>query len=311
MAARTSELRDLLNRLITVQEDERRRIARDLHDDIGQKMTALHLKLEALRRAQRAGSKVQKQVEEAQLFVQQLDRDLDFFTWELRAAALYDLGLAQALRDFVNEWSTNYRIAAEFQQIGFAGERLRPDMEINFYRIAQEALNNVYKHAKASKVDVVLQRRDSEIVLSIEDDGIGVISWTAGNSANPTPCCSCRSSTRYRRTGWSVAVLELPADFTEDKWMEGLECGLGTGPWCITSSCRCAPRRRAPADRVPRRAGNGESPRAVRGRGGARGDPKTRARREPVPAAAADRPGNRRIRARRLIPSGSIRVRRC
>jgi two-component system CheB/CheR fusion protein len=172
VAARTVELRGLLGRLITVQEDERRRIARDLHDDIGQKMTALHLKLEALRRAQPAGSLL-TQVEEAQAFVQQLDRDLDFFTWELRPAALYDLGLGQALRDFVAEWSKNYNIAAEFQEVGGNKERLRADFEIHFYRIAQEALNNVFKHAKATNVDVVLQRRDGEIVLTIEDNGVG------------------------------------------------------------------------------------------------------------------------------------------
>jgi two-component system CheB/CheR fusion protein len=173
VAARTAELRDLLNRLITVQEDERRRIARDLHDDIGQKMTALHLKLEALRRAHTPGTTVYEQAEEAQRFVQNLDRDLDFFTWELRPAALYDLGLHQALRDFVAEWTKNYGIAADFQEVGFYGDRLRADLEINLYRIAQEALNNVHKHARAANVEVVLQRRDAEVVLTIEDDGVG------------------------------------------------------------------------------------------------------------------------------------------
>jgi signal transduction histidine kinase len=158
--------------LITVQEDERRRIARDLHDDLGQKMTALHLKLEALRRAHQ-GSPLQAQVEEAQAFVQKLDRDLDFFTWELRPAALYDLGLVPALRDFVAQWSNTYGISAAFDAVGIGGERLRSELEINMYRIAQEALNNVYKHARAQHVDVVLLRRDAQIVLSVEDDGAG------------------------------------------------------------------------------------------------------------------------------------------
>jgi signal transduction histidine kinase len=171
---RTAELRNLLRRLISVQEDERRRIARDLHDDIGQKMTALHLKLEALRRAHASGSQLQGQVEEAQAFVQQLDRDLDFFTWELRPAALYDLGLAQALRDFISEWSKNYQVAASFEEVGLGRERLRTDQEINLYRIAQEALNNVHKHAGAKNVEVVLQRRDGEVVLTVEDDGQGL-----------------------------------------------------------------------------------------------------------------------------------------
>jgi two-component system CheB/CheR fusion protein len=166
-------VRKLLSRLITVQEDERRRIARDLHDDLGQKMTALHLKLESLRRRHTDGTELHAQVQDAQSFVRKLDRDLDFFTWELRPAALYDLGLAPALRDYVTQWSNNYNIHAEFDTIGIGAERLRSDVEINMYRIAQEALNNVYKHAQATKTNVVLQRRDNSLVLSVEDNGVG------------------------------------------------------------------------------------------------------------------------------------------
>jgi PAS domain S-box-containing protein len=167
------QVRKLLSRLITVQEDERRRIARDLHDDLGQKMTALHLKLEALCRVTTGGGAAHDQAKEAQAFVRQLDRDLDFFTWELRPAALYDLGLTQALRDFVEQWTVNYGIASDFEAIGVGHERWRQDIEVNLYRIAQEALNNVYKHARASRVDVVLQRREDELVLSVEDNGVG------------------------------------------------------------------------------------------------------------------------------------------
>ena len=169
-----ARVRKLLGRLITVQEDERRRIARDLHDDLGQKMTALHLKLDALCRATAGLGKAHEEAREAQAFVQQLDRDLDFFTWELRPAALYDLGLPQALRDFVQNWTKDYAIVSEFEAIGVADERWRPDIEIHLYRIAQEALNNVYKHARATKVDVVLQRRSGQLVLSIEDNGVGL-----------------------------------------------------------------------------------------------------------------------------------------
>jgi PAS domain S-box-containing protein len=174
-------VRKLLSRLISVQEDERRRIARDLHDDLGQKMTALHLKLEALRRAH-IDSPLHAQVKEAQAFVQQLDRDLDFFTWELRPAALYDLGLVPALRDYVTQWSKNYDILGEFEAIGFSRSRLRPEIEINMYRIAQEALNNVQKHAHATTAVVMLQCSDREVVLSVEDNGVGFDSDRAARS---------------------------------------------------------------------------------------------------------------------------------
>ena len=166
-------VRKLLNQLITVQEEERRRIARDLHDDLGQKMTALHLKLEALRRAASGDPELRDRTKDAQEFVRALDRDLDFFTWELRPAALYDLGLGQALRDFVEQWSTHFGVEAHFEVVGVGTERYRPHIEINLYRIAQEALNNIHKHAAAKCVEVVLMRRGGELVLSIEDDGRG------------------------------------------------------------------------------------------------------------------------------------------
>jgi PAS domain S-box-containing protein len=167
------QVRRLLSRLIDVQEEERRRIARDLHDDLGQKMTALHLKLAALSRSTAGLGAAEEHARQAQEWVQQLDRDLDFFTWELRPAALYDLGLNQALRDFVSQWTKNYGIATEYEAIGVDSERWRTDIEVNLYRIAQEALNNIHKHARATKVEVVLQKRAGEIVLSIEDNGVG------------------------------------------------------------------------------------------------------------------------------------------
>jgi two-component system, chemotaxis family, CheB/CheR fusion protein len=167
------QVRKLLARLISIQEEERRRIARDLHDHLGQQMTALHLKLEALRRSAAESGPLQQQIVGTQEFVTKLDRDLDFFTWELRPAALYDLGLVPALGDFVRQWSQNYRIAAEFEALGIPPTRLRPEIEINLYRLAQEALNNIVKHARATAVTVIFQRRDDTVVLTIEDDGVG------------------------------------------------------------------------------------------------------------------------------------------
>ena len=105
---------------------------------------------------------------------------------------------------------------------------------------------------------------------------------------------------------------ELPTNFTEDKWMEGLEVRAGNRAVVHhVDRVDAPPDARAPADRVPRRAGNGDPPRAVRRRGGARRDPKTRARREPVPAAAADRARQSADSRPATHPSGSIRVRRC
>jgi PAS domain S-box-containing protein len=163
----------LLRRLVTAQEDERGRIARDMHDLVGQQLTALRLSLERheLRCAPALGD--DSDLARARNIVQEVDKQLDFLAWELRPAALDDLGLTVALSRYVQSWSTHHGVRAEFRALGLDGDRLGPATETTFYRIAQEALNNVAKHASASRVDVIVERRDGAAVLVIEDDGVG------------------------------------------------------------------------------------------------------------------------------------------
>jgi two-component system CheB/CheR fusion protein len=163
----------LLRQLIRVQDDERRRIARDIHDHLGQQSTALRLKLEALKALCARYEELCEPIEQTQLVAARLDADVDFLAWELRPAALDDLGLAAALANFVKEWSKHYDIPADYHSAGMDKERPSPEVEINLYRIAQEALNNTYKHAQASRVGVLLERRDHHVALIIEDQGIG------------------------------------------------------------------------------------------------------------------------------------------
>jgi signal transduction histidine kinase len=167
-------VRQLWRSLVTAQEEERRRIARDLHDHLGQQLTALHLHLAALGRCGPDDQGVwQKRFEETQESLEQLDHDLDVFTWELRPAAIYDLGLAPALADFVAGFAKNYGIRTNFELLCMAAPRLIPETEIHLYRIAQEALNNVHKHTAATAIDVFLQQRDKHVVLSVIDNGRG------------------------------------------------------------------------------------------------------------------------------------------
>jgi signal transduction histidine kinase len=147
-------------------------MSRDLHDQLGQQLTALRLKLESLKGPARR-AKLEKQIEELLEITTQFDNDIEFLAWELRPVTLDDLGLAAALRNYTTQWSKQFGITAEFHARGFEGERATPEVENNLYRIAQEALNNVAKHARASRVDVILERRDRNTVLIIEDDGSG------------------------------------------------------------------------------------------------------------------------------------------
>ena len=168
----TSRMR-ILTQLVTAQEAERSRLARELHDQLGQQLTALRLKLESLKGQTGPGEQLEAGVNQLLDLTSQLDSDVDFLAWQLRPVALDDLGLADALRVYVRQWSDHVNIATEFHTVGLEKERPSPEVENNLYRIAQEALNNVAKHSGAGRVDVLLERRDSHAVLIIEDDGKG------------------------------------------------------------------------------------------------------------------------------------------
>jgi len=165
------QVMSLLRKLVTAQEDQRARIARDLHDQLGQQLTALRLALERHREGLMADGDVH--LERALALARQVDEAVDFLAWELRPAALDDLGLVAALPRFLDEWSTYHGIPAKFQMTGTLPARLLADAEITFYRVTQEALNNVVKHAHATRVDVVLEARGDSVLLIIEDDGVG------------------------------------------------------------------------------------------------------------------------------------------
>ena len=163
----------LLRRIVRTQEDERKRIARDIHDHIGQELVALRLKLQLLHDDYKADSKLSNRIAELDAIAQRVDSEVDFLVWELRPSVLDDFGVAKAIEKFTNEWSAHFQIPAEFGQIGIDGKNLLPEIEINLYRLTQEALNNIAKHAKATNVAVLLERRDGKINLIIEDNGVG------------------------------------------------------------------------------------------------------------------------------------------
>jgi PAS domain S-box-containing protein len=163
----------LLDRLVNVQEQERRRLAQNIHDQLGQQLTAMRLTLDALKEAELTSAEAQARFDLLDKIVTQLDRDIDFLAWELRPAALDDVGLEAALREFVRQWSwTQQDVNAEFHS-SLGETRLPGEAESHLYRIVQEALHNVGKHAKARHVSVLLERRADEVMLIVEDDGRG------------------------------------------------------------------------------------------------------------------------------------------
>ena len=173
--AAEAQVKALFRRLVTVQEEERRRIARDLHDQLGQPMTVLRMELDALESRSADPMSFTAQAARMRGIAEELDRSIDFLTWDLRPAALDHLGLAAALAKLVNGWSERFGIAAEFGASWPERCRLAPEAEANLYRLTQEALHNIAKHAAAQHVSVLLERRADQAVLIIEDDGRGFV----------------------------------------------------------------------------------------------------------------------------------------
>ena len=165
--------RDLLQKLVRAGENERKRFARDLHEGLGQQLTALRLRLETIRLLRAGDTEICSKIDDAQTLARVIDRAVDFLSWKLRPATLDDFGLVPALERYVKEWSDHTGITAKLLTANLPKVRLLPELETHLYRIAQEALNNTGKHARAQSAQVLLEKRGDAIVLIIADDGSG------------------------------------------------------------------------------------------------------------------------------------------
>jgi signal transduction histidine kinase len=168
----TRELQRLSSRLITAQEEERRAIARELHDEVGQLLAALKAELSMSQRAietqglDAAGLASARALADGAI---QTVRDLSHL---LHPALLDDLGLPQAIDWYVRGFTRHHALRVDFTHTGM-DERLAAAAEASVYRIVQEALTNVARHAHASACRVSLERQEASVLLAIEDDGVG------------------------------------------------------------------------------------------------------------------------------------------
>lgn len=171
------ERKRLLQRLITAHEDERRHLSRELHDNIGQYLSALLLGLESCARLPQLPTAALDKLSYLKETTKQLELDVHGVALELRPTTLDDLGLEAALSFLTREWARRHeqKIKAVFNSTGFNlhAERLSSDVEVAIYRVVQEALTNVSRHSKAEIVSVILSRDDHLVQVIIEDDGVG------------------------------------------------------------------------------------------------------------------------------------------
>jgi len=169
-------LRSLSQRLVSVQEAERRALARELHDRIGQNLTALAINLEILRGGTggAAPGELERRIRDSVELTEATARMVDNVTAELRPPMLDEYGLAAALRWFAEQQGARTGLRIEVRAPPGGGPAPRPERNLALFRIAQEAVNNVVKHAQASRVEIVLAEGPGGLELSIRDDGLGM-----------------------------------------------------------------------------------------------------------------------------------------
>jgi signal transduction histidine kinase len=163
--------RDAVRRVVEAQELERARLARELHDETGQALTSILLGLKPLERAAES-AEVREAVASLRELVVSTLQNVRRLAVELRPAALDDFGLVPAVERLASTFADQSGLTVDLEaQLG--EERLTPDAETTLYRVIQEALTNIAKHAGASHVSVLLQRKDGAVVAVVEDDGAG------------------------------------------------------------------------------------------------------------------------------------------
>jgi PAS domain S-box-containing protein len=167
------QLQALSRRLVELQESERKELARELHDRVGQSLTALKINLDILQSAPDSrGTEIRARVDDSVALLESTMDAIENVMSELRPPMLDDHGLAAALDWHSRNFSKRTGIVVAVR-VGESALRPAPQIEIAFFRIAQEALNNVAKHARAHHVEIALDYANGECVMSIRDDGIG------------------------------------------------------------------------------------------------------------------------------------------
>ncbi len=161
----------LSQRLVAIQEEERRNLARELHDEIGQILTGLKLILEMSLRLPPEES--QANVQEAQKLVGELMSKVRQISLDLRPGMLDDLGLLPALLWYLERYTSQTKVQVNFTHRGLAGQRFPPESETAAYRIVQEALTNVARHAGVKQVNVNVSADSDILCVEIEDRGAG------------------------------------------------------------------------------------------------------------------------------------------
>lgn len=171
--AAEQQVRELLGQLVLAEEEERRRVSRELHDTVGQHLTALTVGLKLIGDDPALPPALRERLVRLQRSVGGLDDDVERLSHRLRPAALDDLGLEVALQQHAQEWSQDSGVEVSLLARGLRDRRWPAALETTVFRTVQEALTNVRRHAGACHVSLIVERSGGELRIVVEDDGCG------------------------------------------------------------------------------------------------------------------------------------------
>lgn len=207
------DLQRLSAKLLTVQEEERRTIARELHDEVGQMLMALKVELSVARRAAAASNAATSAFDDAQRMSDAALSAIRDLSRLLHPALLDDLGLQAAIEWYLGSVSRRHQIRTESSFEGLE-DRFAPEIEAAFFRIVQEAVTNVVKHARATTCRVHLRRDSGNLVLTVEDDGAGFETSRPQVESEPRGLGLIGIRERVLQVGGGVTVQSTPGHGT-------------------------------------------------------------------------------------------------
>lgn len=162
----------LLDKVIVAQEEERKRIARELHDETSQSLASIILGLSMLEESEHREDKKDKLIELKNITEQTIE-EVHYISWSLRPSALDDYGLLPAIKRYAVDFEEKFQIKVDIEVIGFDGIRLPSTVEVTIYRVIQEALTNTARHANAENISIIIKHVNNIVSLIVEDDGSG------------------------------------------------------------------------------------------------------------------------------------------
>jgi len=198
------ELRRLTEKLFQSQEEERRRIARELHDEAGQALTAVKLGLDHLEEvAPDNKGELKKEISEIRKMLVRTSSEIRRLSYRLHPTLLSDLGLRPALDLYLKEVATHSKLNIDFRMVGF-DRRLNADMETILYRFSQEALTNTLNHGQAKKFQLSIIKSYPKVIFLAEDDGIGFDGQISGKSKRSLGLLGMRERTSLMEGSFQI-----------------------------------------------------------------------------------------------------------